>query len=60
MLEKLRKKPEHIKKSISLVFTIVIFTGILFVWLSSWDARSRVGETREKTRSEERRVGKEC
>ncbi len=49
MLEKLRGKPDHIKKSISLVFTIVVFSGILFVWLSSWDARNSGGETREKT-----------
>ncbi len=51
MLEKLRAKPDHIKKSISLVFSIVVFSGILFVWLSSWDARNSGGETREKTLS---------
>ncbi len=51
MLEKLRAKPDHIKKSISLVFTIVIFSGIVFVWLSSWDARNSGVETREKTLS---------
>ena len=51
MLEKLRAKPDHIKKSTSLILTIVIFSGILFVWLSSWDARNRGGETRDKTLS---------
>lgn len=39
MLNKLRSKPEHIKKSIALTLTVVIFSGIVFVWLSSWDAR---------------------
>ncbi|MBI5400526.1 MAG: hypothetical protein HZB12_00190 [Candidatus Yonathbacteria bacterium] len=49
MLEKLRSKPEHIKKSISLFLTIIIFSGILFVWVSSWDARTRGDEIRDKT-----------
>lgn len=49
MLEKLRSKPDHIKKSISLFLTIIIFLGILFVWLSSWDARMRGDEIRDKT-----------
>ena len=49
MLEKLRAKPDHIKKSISLTLTIVIFSGIVFVWFSSWDARMHEGEIREKT-----------
>lgn len=49
MLEKLRAKPDHIKKSVALVLTIIIFSIILFVWISSWDARSRGDETREKT-----------
>ena len=51
MLKKLRAKPEHVKKRITLVFTIVIFSIIVFVWLSSWDARMHGGETREKTLS---------
>ncbi len=51
MLKKLRAKSDHIKKIISLSFTILIFSGILFVWLSSWDARNSGGETREKTLS---------
>lgn len=49
MLEKLRAKPDHIKQSIAIVLTIIIFCGILFVWVSSWDARSRDQEVRDKT-----------
>lgn len=49
MLEKLRAKPEHTKLVVSLVTTVVIFGGILFVWLSSWDARSQEDSTRTKT-----------
>ncbi|MFZ2303585.1 MAG: hypothetical protein WAV98_02210 [Minisyncoccia bacterium] len=49
MLQKLREKPHHIKQSISLALTLVIFSGILFVWVSSRDARSRGIEVREKT-----------
>lgn len=49
MLEKLRSKPHHIKQSISLAVTIVIFSAILFVWVSSRDARMREMEVREKT-----------
>ena len=49
MLQKLREKPHHIKQSISLAITIVIFSAILFVWVSSRDARSREVEVREKT-----------
>lgn len=49
MLETLRAKPNHIKQSISIVITIVIFSGIVFVWWSSRDARSRELEVREKT-----------
>lgn len=49
MLEKLRSKPHHIKQSISLAVTIVIFSAILFVWVSSRDARSREIEVRAKT-----------
>jgi len=49
MLEKLRAKPNHIKQSISLIITIVIFSGILFVWFSSRDARSRELEVRVMT-----------
>ena len=48
MLQKLRAKPDHVKKSLSLFLTIVIFSVILFVWLSSWDARSREDESRAK------------
>lgn len=49
MLEKLREKPHHIKQSISLAVTIVIFSCILFVWFSSRDARSRELEVRDMT-----------
>ena len=49
MLETLRAKPHHIKQSISLAFTIVVFSAILFVWVSSRDARSREIEVRAKT-----------
>ncbi|HAS84894.1 MAG TPA: hypothetical protein DCS23_02370 [Candidatus Yonathbacteria bacterium] len=49
MLETLRAKPNHIKQSVSLALTIVIFSAILFVWVSSRDARSREVEVREKT-----------
>lgn len=49
MLKKLQEKPSHIKHTISLLVTIVIFSGILFVWLSSRDARTRELEVREKT-----------
>lgn len=49
MLETLRAKPNHIKQSVSIIVTIVIFSGILFVWWSSRDARSRELEVREKT-----------
>lgn len=49
MLEKLREKPNHIKQSISLAITIVIFSGILFIWFSSRDARSRELEVRGMT-----------
>lgn len=49
LLIRLRSKPNHIKQSISLVVTLVIFSAILFVWVSSRDARSRELEVREKT-----------
>lgn len=49
MLETLRAKPHHIKQSISLAITVVVFSAILFVWVSSRDARSREIEVREKT-----------
>lgn len=49
MLNNLRSKPEHVKKSLSLFLTIIIFSGILFAWVSSWDARMRGDEIRDKT-----------
>ncbi len=51
MLEKLRAKPDHIKKNVSLFLTTLIFCGILFVWVSSWDARMHDEENRNKTLS---------
>lgn len=41
MLEKLRSKPDHIKKIFSLVLTIIIFSVIVFVWVSSWGNQSQ-------------------
>lgn len=49
MLEKLRAKPHHIKQRVALLATIIIFSGILFVWFSSRDARSQEIQVRGKT-----------
>jgi hypothetical protein len=49
MLEKMRAKSDSAKKSISLGFTFVIFAGIFFVWLSSWDARTNEQKIRDNT-----------
>ena len=49
MLETLRAKPSHVKQIVSLSITLVIFSAILFVWVSSRDARSRELEVRDKT-----------
>lgn len=49
LLTRLRAKPDHIKKSVSLILTVIIFSGVLFVWVSSWDARMRDQEIRDKT-----------
>ncbi|OHA79419.1 MAG: hypothetical protein A2747_03255 [Candidatus Yonathbacteria bacterium RIFCSPHIGHO2_01_FULL_44_41] len=49
LLIRLRAKPSHIKQIISIVLTLAISSGILFVWVSSWDARSSELEVREKT-----------
>lgn len=46
MLERLRRKPDHVKKGIALSATIGFFSLILLVWLSSWDARMSSDETR--------------
>lgn len=51
MLKRIQAKPEHVKKRISLALTIVIFSGIVFVWMSSWSARTISDESREKTAS---------
>lgn len=49
MFEKLREKPHHIKQSISLALTIIIFCGILFVWITSLDARNSEQQVRANT-----------
>ena len=51
MLQKIRSKPDHVKKSITLVLTVFIFTIIASVWLSSWDARQTSEVSKEKTDS---------
>ena len=48
MLEKIRAKPDHIKQTIAICLTIFLFSIVLFVWWSSWDARKTGNETREK------------
>lgn len=49
MLEKLRAQPDHIKQRAVLGFTIVIFSGVAFVWVSSLGARLESREARAKT-----------
>lgn len=49
MLEKLRAKSDRFKQSFSLAITIIVFSGVVFVWFSSWDARNTENETRDKT-----------
>ena len=51
MLQKIRSKPEHVKKSLALVLTIFFFTIIVSVWLSSWDARATSEVSKEKAKS---------
>lgn len=51
MLEKLRAKPDHVKKSIALAMTVVIFSVIVAVWWSSFDARQNGSEARDKALS---------
>lgn len=46
MLETLRAKPDHIKKTIALTTTSVIFGVVLFVWWSSFDARKNEEQSR--------------
>lgn len=48
MLEKLRAKPEHVKKSIALSATSVIFGIVFLAWVSSWDARQNEEQAREQ------------
>jgi hypothetical protein len=49
MLEKLRAKPDHIKRSIALGLALVIFSIILFIWITSSDARTEGAVVRDKT-----------
>lgn len=51
MLEKIRSKPDHVKKSLALVLTIFFFTIIVSIWLSSWDARATSEVSKEKAKS---------
>lgn len=51
MLKKIQAKPEHVKEKISLLLTLLIFGGIVFVWWSSWSARRTSVENRERTAS---------
>jgi hypothetical protein len=49
MLEKLRAKPDHVKKWIALAVAAIISGIIFLVWLSSFDARQNGDYTRDKT-----------
>lgn len=49
MLNKIRQKPDHVKHSLAIAITTVIFSCIVFVWWSSRDARSSSVFVREKT-----------
>lgn len=51
MFKKIQEKPENVKKRISLILTLVIFGAIVFVWLSSWGARTNTNESRAQTAS---------
>ena len=51
MFKKIQEKPENVKKRISLILTLVIFGAIVFVWLSSWGARTNTNESRARTAS---------
>lgn len=51
MFKKIQEKPEHIKKRISLVVTLVIFGVIVFVWVSSRTARMVINDSRTRTAS---------
>lgn len=49
LLIRLRTKPHHIKQSVSVAITLVIFSAVVFVFWSSSDARSREAEVQAKT-----------
>lgn len=49
MLKKIREKPHHEKQIIAGIITVILFFGIVFIWWSSRDARSRELEVQAKT-----------
>ncbi len=51
MFKKIQEKPEHVKKRISLILTIIIFGVIVFVWVSSRTARMVAPESRARSAS---------
>ncbi|KKT81376.1 MAG: hypothetical protein A2V96_02420 [Candidatus Yonathbacteria bacterium RBG_16_43_6] len=51
MFKKIQEKPEHVKKRISFIITLVIFSVIVFVWVSSRTARMVINESRTRSAS---------
>lgn len=51
MFNRIQEQPEHVKKRISLILTVILFGGIVFVWMSSRTARSVVEQSRTRTAS---------
>jgi len=51
MFKKIQEKPEHVKKRISLIITLVIFGIIVSVWMSSRTARMVTNESRLRSAS---------
>jgi hypothetical protein len=51
MFKKIQEKPEHVKKRISFIITLVIFSIIVFVWVSSRTARMVINESRTRSAS---------
>ncbi len=49
MLKKIRQKPDHVKASISLGLSLAIFSVIVLVWVSSFQARGQGAIVKEKT-----------
>lgn len=46
LLTRLRAKPPHVKQSIAVILTLIIFCVILFIWITSFDARTQSAEIR--------------